>query len=138
MQFRNCRAAYVGLAIMLSLLWATVQAAPPYDITVTFTAPVTGGTPDGYQLYVDDCATTGAVGAPVGTATSGQTFPGLIIADGTYQFCVRAFNAAGEQPDPGQVATAIISDLAIPGPIGNLGISVLCPASNCTINVTIN
>jgi len=90
---------------------ALALAAAPYDVTVTFSAPTTGGTPDGYNLYVDDCAVTGPIGAAVGSVTSGQTFPGLIVADGTYQFCVRPFNAAGEQPNPGQVATAIISDL---------------------------
>ena len=125
--------------LLLLLLMPTFTfAAPPYDVTVTFSPPTTGGAPDGYNLYVDDCVVTGAVGAAVATVTSGQTFLGLIAADGTYQFCVRPFNTAGEQPDPGQVATAIISDLPLPGPVNNLGIQVTCPASNCTINVTIN
>jgi len=123
--------------LLFLLIPALVVAAPPYDVTVTFSPPASGGAPDGYRLYVDDCAVGGAVGSSVGTVTSGQTFPGLITADGTYQFCVRPFNAAGEQPDPGQVATAIISDLPIPGPVNSLGIQVDCPLSNCTINVTI-
>jgi len=123
---------------LLLLLPFVVLAAPPYDVTVTFTPPVTGGAPDGYNLYVDDCAVSGAVGAAVGTVTSGQTFPGLIVADGTYQFCVRAFNAAGEQPSAGQVATADISDLPLPGPVNNLGIQITCPASNCTVTVIVN
>ncbi len=124
------------LLILLLLPFAAL-AAPPYDVTVTFSPPSSGGAVNGYNLYVDDCAVSGAIGAAAGTVTSGQTFPSLIVADGTYQFCVRAFNAAGEQPDPGQVATAIISDLPIPGPIQNLGIQITCPASNCTINITI-
>ena len=37
-------------------------AAPPYDVTVTFSPPTTGGAPDGYSLYIDDCAVTGAIG----------------------------------------------------------------------------
>jgi len=115
-----------------------VLAAPPYDVTVTFTAPTTGGTPDGYNLYVDDCAVSGPTGAAVGSVVSGQTFVSLIVADGTYQFCVRAFNTAGEQPDPGQVATADIADLPLPGPVNNLGIQITCPASNCTITVIVN
>ena len=123
--------------LWLLLLPAFAFAAPPYDVTVTFSPPITGGAPDGYNLYVDDCAVTGAIGSPAGTVTSGQTFPGLIVADGTYQFCVRPFNAAGEQPNPGQVATADISDLPIPGPVNSLGIQVDCPLSNCTINVVI-
>lgn len=122
--------------LILLLLPMMALAAPPYDVTVTFTAPTTGGSPDGYNLYVDDCALSGAVGTAVGTVTSGQTFPALIVADGTYQFCVRPFNAAGEQPDPGQVATAVISDLPLPGPVNNVGIQVTCPDSSCTINVT--
>ena len=116
---------------------ALALAAAPYDVTVTFSAPTTGGPVDGYSLYVDDCALTGPVGVAAGAATTGQTFPSLIVADGTYQFCVRPFNTAGEQPNPGQVATADIADLPLPGPVNNLGIQVTCPTSNCTINVVI-
>jgi hypothetical protein len=123
--------------LLLLILPAVALAAPPYDVTVTFSPPLTGGPPDGYNLYVDDCAVSGPVGAPT-LVTSGQTFPGLILADGTYDFCVRAFNAAGENPDPGQVATAVINDLPLPGPVENLGIQVVCPDSSCTINVTVN
>ena len=123
--------------LLLLLLPTMVLAAPPYDVTVTFSPPSVGGAPDGYNLYVDDCAVSGPLGAAVGSVTSGQTFPGLILADGTYDFCVRAFNAAGENPDPGQVATAVISDLPLPGPVENLGIQVTCPTSNCVINVTV-
>ena len=125
------------LLLLLLFIPVLAFAAPPYDITVTFSPPITGGAPDGFNLYVDDCALTGAVLSPAGTVTSGQTFPGLIVADGTYQFCVRPFNSAGEQPDPGQVATADIADLPIPGPVNSLGIQVDCPLSNCTINVVI-
>ena len=124
--------------LLFLLLPIMVLAAPPYDVTVTFSPPSVGGAPDGYNLYVDDCAVSGPLGAAVGSVSSGQTFPGLILADGTYDFCVRAFNAAGENPDPGQVATAVINDLPIPGPVNSLGIQVTCPLSNCTINVTVN
>jgi hypothetical protein len=127
---------FFGLLCLLVALVA--QAAPPYDVTVTFTPPSTGGAPDGFNLYVDDCAVSGPLGAATGSVVSGQTFPSLILADGTYQFCVRAFNAAGENPDPGQVATAIIADLPLPGPVNNLGIQVMCPSSSCTISVTVN
>ena len=140
------------LLLLLLLIPVFAFAAPPYDITVTFSPPTTGGAPVGYNFYVDDCAITGPVGAPVSPAYdplvlvtvppssgvfSGKTYPGLIVADGTYQFCVRAVSAAGEQSNPGQVATAVISDLPLPGPVNNLGIQVTCPTSNCTINVTI-
>ena len=119
------------------LMTGTVLAAPPYDVNVTFSPPIIGGAPDGYNFYIGDCAVTGPIGAGL-PVISGQTFPGLITADGTYQMCVRAFNAAGENPDPGLVATVVINDLPLPGPVQNLGIQVTCPASNCTINVTVN
>ncbi len=125
------------LGFVFIMCAAVTYSAPPYDVTVTFTPPITGGAPDGYNFYVDDCAVSGSVGAGI-SVTSGQTFPALIVADGTYQMCVRSFNAAGENPDPGQVATVVINDLPLPGPINSIGIQVTCPLSNCTINITVN
>ncbi len=65
------------IAILVMLAFSPAFAAPPYDVTVTFSPPATGGAPDGYNLYVDDCAVTGAIGSPAGTVTSGQTFARL-------------------------------------------------------------
>lgn len=127
----------LALTLLIALLPATLIAAPPYDVTVTFNAPTTGGAPDGYSLYVDDCAVSGATGAAVGAVVSGQTFNGLLTADGTYEICVRAFNAAGEQPDPGPVATVTVSDLPLPGPIENLDIQIGCPNGSCTVEISI-
>lgn len=128
---------FIKWSITLALLGSfTVQAAPSYDVTVRFSPPTVGGSPDGYNFYVDDCAATGPLGLGI-SVVSGQTFPALITADGTFEMCVRAFNAAGENPDPGQSATVIINDLPVPGPINSLGIQVTCPLSNCTINVTV-
>jgi len=139
--------------LWLLLLPAFAFAGPPYDVTVTFSPPVSGGAPGGYNLYVDDCAVTGAVGAPVSPAYdpsapitvppssgtfSGKTYTGLIIADGTYQFCVRAVNLAGEQPDPGETATVIIDALQIPGTINGLGIQITCDATGCTVTSVIS
>ena len=126
------------LILTLILIASSALALPPYDVTVTFSAPAGGGAPDGFNFYVDDCAVSGPISSPVGSVVSGQTFPALITADGTYLMCVRAFNAAGENPDPGQVATVTINDLPIPGPIQNLGIQVTCPTSNCVVEVVIN
>lgn len=97
-----------------------------YDVRVQFSPPRTGMAPDGYNLYIDDCAVTGAVGSPVGTVTPGKNFPNLIIADGTYQFCVRPFNSAGEQPDPGRIAIVDINtaDSLIPPPVHSIDIQV--------------
>ena len=128
-----------GLVLFaLSMCAAVAYSSPPYDILVTFNPPLSGGAPDGYNFYVDDCAVSGPVGAPVGTVTSGQAFVGLIAVDGTYQMCVRAFNAAGENPDPGPVATVDIADLPLPGPVENLDITVACPNGGCTVTVTIS
>jgi hypothetical protein len=130
-------AAMCGFALFASMCAAVAFAAPPYDITVTFTPPITGGAPDGYNFYVGDCLATGPTAAPVGTVTSNQTFTGLITADGTYQMCVRAFNAAGENPDPGPVATVTIADIPLPGTVQNLNVTVDCPNSGCSVTVTI-
>ena len=108
--------------------------AVSYDVTVTFTAGV-GAT--SHNLYVDDCGPA-PVGLAVGTVITGQTFPALILVDGTYEFCVRSENAAGESPDPGQVATVTITDIPLPGPIGNLNVTVACPTGSCSVSVTIN
>ena len=121
-------------------MWAAVaHSAPPYDITVTFNAPSTGGTVGGYNLYLDDCAVTGATGAPlVAGYTSGTLVPGALTADGIYQVCVRSFNSTGEILDPGPVATVDVSDLPLPGPIENLDVQVGCPNGGCTVTVTVN
>jgi len=128
--------------IITSLLFTfaalTVWAAPPYDITVTFDAPLTGGPPDGYNLYIDDCAATGATAAPFAIVTNGQTFAGALTADGSYLVCVRPFNAAGETLDPVHVATVDVTDLPLPGPINNLAIQITCPLGSCTVNVSVN
>ena len=124
--------------VIFGLFASAALAAPPYDITVTFTAPTTGGTPDGYNFYVNDCAATGPIGAPVGVVTSAQTFDGLITADGSYQMCVRPFNAAGELADPHRVATMDIGELLLPGPVENLNVTADCPNGPCSVTVIIN
>ena len=151
-------AALAGAA--MSLLWAaSLQAAPPYDITVTFSPPV-ANQGDGYNLYVDDCAATGAVAAPFSAVTSGQTFVGALTTDGTFDICVRAFNNKSDpavdlcpgdtvpdpaisicelpDPGPGMVATVTIGDLVLPNPAENLDVQVTCPNGGCTVTVTVN
>ncbi len=121
---------FVFLAVLLSVM---AQAAPPYDVSVTFSL-VAGA--DSYLFFIDDCA-----GAPIGAGTPvtpGQTFPAILTADGTYLMCVRAENATGIQPDPGQVVTVVVNDLPLPGPINDLDIQVQCPNGGCTVNVTVN
>lgn len=131
------RILFAFFSMCAAVVLPAIAWAASYDVTVTFSPPATG-VPDGYRFYVNDCAVSGPTAAPVGTVTSGQTFTGLITVDGTYQMCVRPFNAAGETLDPGPVATVVIADLPVPGPIQNLSISVNCPGGGCTVTVTIN
>lgn len=126
---------YLFAAIGLALFASQVTfAGAPYDVTVTFD---TNGA-DSYNFYIDDCAVGGPTAAPFASVTPGQTFSGALTADGTYLMCVRGVNGAGEQPDPGDVATITVADLPIPAPIGNLQISIECPLGGCTVNITVN
>lgn len=125
------------LVLLLCLFALPALAAPPYDVTATFTAPVvdaTHGPPTGYRLYRGCRA--GETKVLVGSVTSGQTFTGLLTADGTYSFCVHAFNATGQGPSS-NVAVVVINDFEpVPGAPTNFGITVTCDSS-CTVNVTI-
>ena len=138
-----------SLLAALSLLIAAPIAFAQTTIvtTVNFDVPITGGAPDGYRLYVDDCAASGPTAAPVGTVTSGQEFTGILPGVGTYDVCVRPFNATGELADPGPVANVVIG-AALPGPVENLdviitcrdsgGSTVSCSAAGLNVTVTIN
>ena len=68
--------------LLLLLLMPAFTFAAPFDVTVTFSPPVTGGTPDGYNLYIDDCAPTGPIGAGISVA-SGQKLLVQITCDST-------------------------------------------------------
>ena len=118
--------ALIGVVFSLSAI-----AAPPYDVTASFDAA--SGTVDGYRLY-QGCR-AGESKALVGTVVSGQTFTGLLTADGEYSFCVHAFNATGEGPSS-NVAVVNINDFdPVPGAPGNFVISVSCDAS-CDVTIT--
>jgi len=132
----NLLSYLIGFA--LSLCTAVAFSGAPYDITVNFDPPLTGGAPASYNLYIDDCAITGPVAAPFASVTTGQTFVSALVADGTYDICVRPVNATGELADPGPVATIVGADLPLPGPVENLDIQVTCPTGGCTVNVTVN
>ncbi len=123
-------------ALCLVVLATPAFANPPYDVTATFTAPVvdaTHGMPTGYRLY-QGCA-TGQTKTLVGTVTSGQKFTGLLTADGSYSFCVHAFNGTGEGPRS-NIANVVIDDFdPVPGAPTNFTVTISCDAS-CTVNVT--
>lgn len=113
------------------------HAIPPYDITVTFAQPSSGPLPDSYNLYIDDCTVSGPTAPAYGTVIPSQQFVGALPAAASYQICVRTVNAAGENPDPGPVATVDVSDLPLSDPIENLNITVQCPLGSCTVNVSV-
>lgn len=124
------------LFVVAVTLAAAASGAPPYDVTATFDPPVvtaTEGPADGFRLY-QGCR-AGESKALVGEVTSGQTFTGLLTADGTYSFCVHAYNATGEGPSS-PVAVVTINDFdPAPGVPVNFNITVTCDAS-CTVNIT--
>lgn len=123
-------------ALLLTLVAAAACAAPPYDVTITFTAPATTptqGAPTGYRLY-RGCR-TGETKTLVGAATNGQNFAGLLTANGEYSFCLHAFNATGEGPRS-NIAIATINDFdPVPGAPTSFTVTVSCDAS-CTVNIT--
>ncbi len=125
-------------AILVALAFTPAFAAPPYDITVTFTPPSAGPVPGSYNLYIDDCAVSGPLSAPFGQVSSGQTFVAALPIDSIYEVCVRSVNVTGENPNPGPVATIAVADLPIPNPVENLDVAVSCPNGGCTITVTVN
>ena len=120
-----------GLLLLL-LMPAFTFAAPPYDVTVTFSPPVAGGTPDGYNLYIDDCAATGPVGVGM-SAASGQKFLSALTVDGTFLLCVRAFNAEGVQPGPGAVVPVDTLMNLLPGELQSLTIHIVLQGVNVQI-----
>lgn len=124
------------VVLLAALFMTTAYADPPYSVTATFTAPVvdaTHGAADGYRLY-QGCQ-AGETKTLVGTVASGQTFTGLLTAQGTYSFCVHAFNTAGEGPRS-NIQVVNINDFApAPGAPTNLQVTVTCDAS-CTVTIT--
>lgn len=123
-------------ALFAALLIPLVAlAAPPYDLNLTWNIPATGGPVDGVRVYIDDCAVTGPVGAPAFDTSSPSpwTASNAITADGTYDVCIRGYNAGGEQPDPGLVATVTTAPIPVPAPLDTLSIEVVCRDSGGAI-----
>ena len=127
---------FVLAAVLLTCLSSPIWAAPPYDVTISFTFPATTIPIDSVDLYMNDCAAGAPVGSPVGQISSGQTFPALIVADGSYEFCVRGVNAAGVSAGPGAVWTGSIAQLNIPPDSDSIDVQIPCDTP-CVINFTI-
>jgi len=128
------------LALSL-VLFASFAIAAQYRITtMTFDPPSSGVVPDSYNLYVDDCAVTGAVGAPIAAVTSGdqttQSWNPVVNSDGNYTFCIRTVYQGNENPDPGPTNDAQLFELA--GPIENLQIQFECVVGPCSVTVISN
>ena len=120
------------LCVLVFSVSGAALALPPYSVTVTYSPPITGGVPDGYNLYIDDCAATGPVGAGM-SVTSGQKILSALTVDGTYLLCVRAFNTAGVQPGPGAVVPVDTLMNLIPGELQSLTINIILQGVNVQI-----
>lgn len=101
-------------------------AAPPYDVTATFTV---GSGATSHRLYRGCRA--GETKTLMGTVTSGQTFTGALTAAGEYSFCVHGVNASGEGPRS-NIVVATVSEVPLPGAPSNLVITVTCPITTPT------
>jgi hypothetical protein len=107
------------LAAIAVLVCMPALAVGPQNVSVTFTTRTGGGPVSGHRLYIND-ALAGTVATGVFTTT--PPVPG----NGTYKFCVRAFNATAEAPD-GNCQTRALSDLAPAMTQAGLTCSVVTP-----------
>lgn len=124
------------VAALAMCAWTATNAAPPYDVDVTVTAPTTGGQVDHYVLYLDNVAVASTARSPVladgnNIAAGLNSYPGLLTADGTYTFEVGAVNAAGETLSA--PVTVTVSEIALPGQPG-VEIQVHCDPCVLTVN----
>ena len=111
-------------------------ANPPYDLTVQNVGTAsTGGAIATYELWEDCTGTPVLVDADV---QQPETYPGLLTADGNYNYCIRGRNAAGLAP-VGLTIDVAVNVLQAPGPIdGGSVITVQCPNGPCTTVITPN
>lgn len=132
-RFARNALAFVS-AFVLTACVGIAFAAPPYDVTVTFD-PAPGAA--SYNLYVDDCAATGATGVPIVSGyVSGTVQTALLAVDGTFEICIRSVDSSAQElPNPGPVATVTVGPL---GTIQNLSITVDCPNGPCNVTTVVN
>lgn len=133
----NPRHYWRAIAALFAALFLApaAMAAPPYDLQLTWSIPATGGPVAGVRVYINDCDVTGPTGAPAFDTSSPSPYTAndAITADGTYTVCLRGYNAGGEQPDPGVVATVTTSPVPTPDPLDTLDIQVICRDTNGNI-----
>jgi glucose/arabinose dehydrogenase len=82
-------------------LFAAVQGS---DVTITWTPPVSGGTPTGYVMEAGTQPGLANVGA-VPASSPGLFFSG--VPDGTYYVRVRATNASGSSPPSSDLVLSV-------------------------------
>ena len=116
---------YLGFVVLL--IAAPCFAA--YDVTAVM--PPTSGA-DTCTLFLDGVP----VGGPRACGTS-QSYPGLVTADGTYQFRYLASNAGGDSPLSPIRTVTIGTTLPPPGPIDPPDITVTCDPAPCAQNIVI-
>lgn len=123
--------------IFLLLLLPSLAFAVPFYFTATISPPLNGGTPAGYNMYIDDCAPGAPVGAPAEVVQSGVETSGIDLASGVYEICFRAFNIAGEQSEPGFKDSETLTHVEIPGVIEGFTITIRCDPGNYCTNATV-
>jgi len=109
----------------------TCTAIPPTTGTLTVTTSTTGADldPDGYTVTVDGTNPT-----PIGTNSSGVTFPGLSAASHSVELTGVASNCTVSGSNPRSVNVAA-------GSGGSTGFAVTCaapPSGNLTVSTTTN
>ena len=128
---------FVLVALLFTAL--ALAAVPASIVDVTYTLSATGPVPDSVNLYIDDCAVTGPVGAPFATLVasgpqSGAPYDNAVTVEGIYQVCARVVNAVGITPDPGPVHVFDTAEFDLSSPINTLSITVefACGTGVCT------
>lgn len=123
------------LLLALVLVSAGALGDPPYSVTATFDPPLDGGPVAGYRLYVG-CESSANKGQVFGEIAPGQSFSGALTQDGTYKFCLAAYNDTGEG-GISDISVVTIDDFdPVPGIPQNLRIDVSCDAS-CKVSVSV-
>jgi hypothetical protein len=116
--------AAVALLVAFAL---PALAVGPQDVTLTFTTRTGGGPVTGYRLYVNDQLK--------GTVVNNQPVAAAIPGNGTYKFCVNAFNATGETAG-GNCLTRTVGDSA-PAPTDVLTVTFACELAASPVKCTV-
>jgi hypothetical protein len=118
------RYVFVAFALLVSL---SAFAVGPQDVTLTFATRPGGGAVTGHRLYINDVLK--------GPIVSGTTFSAAVPGNGTYKFCVNAYNATGETAG-GNCQTRTLNDLA-PGLTDVVTVTFQCAATPTALTCSV-